>query len=85
MNAIRLNKILEHDGELTLTGLPYRKGQKVELIVLSDNPAEVHASQLTADTLLASGLVGLWKDRKDIGDSTEYARQLREQAQRRMR
>jgi len=35
MNAIRLNKILEHDGELTLTGLPYRKGQKVELIVLS--------------------------------------------------
>jgi len=38
---------------------------------------------LTASQLLRSGLVGLWKDREDIEDSADYARQLREQAQRR--
>jgi hypothetical protein len=28
-----------------------------------------------------SGLVGMWKDRKDITDSSEFARKLRERAQ----
>lgn len=28
--------------------------------------------------LEASGFVGLWKDRTDIGDSSEFARRLRE-------
>jgi hypothetical protein len=40
---------------------------------------------MTADDLLASGLVGMWKDRTDIGDNHEFARQLREQAQTRDR
>lgn len=40
---------------------------------------------LTAADLLASGLVGLWSDRADIGDSREFARRLREQAQTRRR
>jgi hypothetical protein len=31
--------------------------------------------------LQASGVVGLWKDRDDIGDSVEYARKLREHTQ----
>lgn len=31
-----------------------------------------------ARALLESGLVGLWQDRVDVGDSREYARQLRE-------
>lgn len=30
-----------------------------------------------------SGLIGMWKDRTDITDSSEFARQLRERAQRR--
>ncbi|BCV22710.1 hypothetical protein hamaS1_27790 [Moorella sp. Hama-1] len=38
---------------------------------------------LTARKLLESGLVGMRKDRKDIGDSKVYARHLREQAQNR--
>lgn len=37
--------------------------------------------RLTARGLLRSGLIGLWKDRKDIRDSSLYARKLREQAQ----
>jgi hypothetical protein len=35
--------------------------------------------------LLNSGLVGLWKDRTDIIDSSDYARSLREQVQNRGR
>ncbi|MGN6367765.1 MAG: hypothetical protein ACTHN5_05850 [Phycisphaerae bacterium] len=31
--------------------------------------------------LLNSGLVGIWKDRTDIGDSLEFARKLRKQAE----
>jgi len=37
MNAIRFHEVLQKDGELVLTGLPYRKGQHVELIVLNDS------------------------------------------------
>lgn len=36
---------------------------------------------LTAKMLLQSGLVGMWKDRTDIGDSGEFAVKLREQAE----
>jgi len=38
---------------------------------------------MTADEMLRSELIGIWKDLEDIGDSPAYARQLREQAQRR--
>jgi hypothetical protein len=37
--------------------------------------------ELTARDLLESGLVGLWADRDDMGDSVEYARQLRREAE----
>lgn len=36
---------------------------------------------MTGQELLNSGLVGMWAKRKDIGDSVEYARKLRAQAQ----
>ncbi len=36
---------------------------------------------LSAYNLLHSGLVGMWAERSDIGDSREFARRLREQAQ----
>jgi hypothetical protein len=40
---------------------------------------------LQASDLLQSGLVGIWAGRKDISDSREFARRLREQAQSRER
>ena len=85
MHAIQLHKMLEQDGRLLLTELPFRKGQAIDLILLGDLPAKTPKPLLTADVLLQSEIVGLWKDRQDIGDSTEYARQLREQAQQRRR
>lgn len=40
---------------------------------------------LTAKDLLESGLVGLWKDRTDIGDTLGFARALRQQSNTRSR
>jgi hypothetical protein len=38
---------------------------------------------LTAKALLDSGLVGLWRNRVDIRDTSAFARDLRERAQKR--
>lgn len=38
---------------------------------------------LTANVLLDAGIIGMWRNRQDIGDSSEYARTLRAQAQNR--
>jgi hypothetical protein len=85
MEAVRLHRIIEKDGELLITDLPCKKGQQVEVIVLTEPPATSQPSRLTAKRLLESGVVGLWQDRTDIADSAAYARQLRETAQRRQR
>ena len=45
--------------------------------------AQAHTKQLTARDLLQSSIVGLWSNRRDIGDSAAFARQLRKQAERR--
>lgn len=83
MEAVRVHKVVEKDGEILVTGLPCRKGQQVEMIVLIESAATPERPRLTAHRLLHSGLIGLWKDRQDIEDSAAYARQLRERAQRR--
>ena len=41
--------------------------------------SEVRGATGTAVDLAESGLFGIWADRTDIGDSVEYARQLRRQ------
>ncbi len=41
----------------------------------------VPKKEMTAEDLLNSDLIGMWEDRSDIGDSREFARRLREQAQ----
>ncbi|HTU92229.1 MAG TPA: hypothetical protein VMF69_19255 [Gemmataceae bacterium] len=46
MNAIRVETLIESDGELHLTELPCRRGDKVEAIVLILEPA----SRPAADT-----------------------------------
>ena len=83
MQAIRVQQIVIKSGELTITNLPVEKGQQVEVLLLFPSSEMPKRSRLTARQLLNSGLIGLWKDRTDINDSAVYARQLREQAQRR--
>ena len=43
MNAVRIETTIQVDGELRLTELPYRRGDKVEAIVLglNEQPAPV--------------------------------------------
>lgn len=37
MEAIKLNKVIEKDGEITLKGIPCKKGQKIEMILLLES------------------------------------------------
>lgn len=82
MEAVQVHQVMTKDGEIRITGLPYKKGQAVEVIVLLP-PASPPRARLTVGRLRKSGLIGLWQDRDDIGDSSVYARQLREEAQER--
>jgi len=81
MEAVRIKEKIKKDGEILLTGLPFKKGQLIEMIVMSE-PARRKTKPSTARQLLASGIVGMWKDRV-IDGSSSYARTLREKAQRR--
>ncbi|HFC11440.1 MAG TPA: hypothetical protein ENJ56_01255 [Anaerolineae bacterium] len=83
MEAIRVQQTIERDGELLIEGIPFSKGQIVEITMLL-KPVEVSNSRrLTVQEFRESGLIGLWKDRDDIQDTLAYARNLREQAQNR--
>ena len=81
MEAICVQQTVRKSGELTIGNLPVQKGQQVEVLLLFTPLAK--RPRLTAKQLLNSGLVGLWKDRTDIADNLAYARQLRDQAQKR--
>jgi hypothetical protein len=83
MEAIQVKQVLTKDGEVVLTGLPFKQGQSVEIIVLRESAARTARPRLTVGRLRQSGLIGMWQDRDDIPDSSAYARQLREQAQQR--
>ena len=83
MEAIRIEQVVTEDGKVVITGLPYEKGQIVEVIMFPQAPSPEPRGRLTVRQLKQSGIIGLWKDRTDIKDSSLYARQLREQAQKR--
>ena len=83
-DTIHIQATIERDGEIHLSNLPVKRGQQIELSIRIA-PAPESVPGLTAQQLLASDLLGMWQDRTDIGDGMTYARQLREQAQRRER
>jgi len=83
MEAVRVQQVVAKDGEVLVRGMPYKKGQVVEIIVLPQPMRSTSRSHLTVRQLRQSGLIGLWKDRYDIRNNAAYARQLREQAQKR--
>jgi hypothetical protein len=83
MEAVQVQQVIARDGEVLITGLPYKRGQAVEIIVLLQPAPLLPRARLTVGRLRESGLIGLWQDRDDIGDSSVYARRLREQTQQR--
>lgn len=48
-----------------------------------DNEEQPRLKTFTGKQLLESGVVGMWADRTDIGDSVGFARKLRREAERR--
>ena len=83
MEAIRVQQVVAKDGEVLVRGIPYKKGQVVEIILWPQPAKTAPRPRLTVRQLRQSGLIGLWKDRDDIQDSAAYARRLRERAQKR--
>jgi hypothetical protein len=83
MEAIRVEQVVTEDGKVVITGLPYEKGQVLEVIMFPQPKSPTSRGCLTVRQLRQSGIIGLWKDRTDIEDSSVYARQLRERAQKR--
>jgi hypothetical protein len=83
MEAVQVHQVIARDGEILVTGLPYKRGQAVEVIVFVSPTTPKPRARMTVGQLRKSGLIGLWQGRDDIGDSSVYARQLREQAQQR--
>lgn len=81
--SLKVQKVIETDGEICITNIPFRKGERWEVIIRSATSPQEDKPPLTARKLLESGLVGMWKDRQDIGDSVIYARHLRVQSQNR--
>jgi len=83
MDEIHVSAVMDKDGELSVNakGLPFKKGEQVEITIKGMTPYDYPNS--TAEHLLKSKLVGLWKHRTDIGNSAEFARKLRQKAGRR--
>jgi hypothetical protein len=74
------------DGKTIVPDEPVNLPQGTPLFVLVGKKRPLTPEEsITGAQLAKSGLVGLWKNRKDIGDSVEYARKLRRQAETRGR
>jgi len=76
MEAVQRRQILAKDGEVLVTGLPYRKGDAVEVIVL---PQPAASERLTVGDLRRSGQIGRSQYRDAIGAGSTFARPLRAQ------
>ncbi len=80
METVQIQHTMNCDSELVLTGLPYKKGQYIEVLLIPLPEAPTPKPRMTIRQFRESGLIGMWKDRDDIQDSADYARQLREEA-----
>ncbi len=82
ITALRQKVKVERGGVINLRSRNLKAGTTAEVIVLVETD-KIPEETMTAADLLKSGLVGLWADREDIGDSLEFARNLRSKASRR--
>lgn len=64
-----------------LRQVPEKRWDAVLSFIQSLDPSKQPV--FTGADMLKSGIVGMWADRDDIGDSREFARKLRRQAENR--
>ncbi len=74
MERVQVRQVIAKDGEVLITGLPYKKGQAVEIIVSPQGMTLAPRACLTVGRLRRSGLIGMWQDRRDIDYSSVYIR-----------
>ena len=83
ITAVKQKITVQSGGLVSLRSRRLKPGTRAEVIVLVE-PAKTTAERsMTGADLLKSGLVGMWAGRKDIGDSLEFAHQLRQKAEKR--
>ena len=83
ITAFKQQVTIKSGGLVSLRSRKLKAGTIAEVIVLVE-PAETTVEKsMTGADLLKSGLVGIWAERKDISDSLEFARQLRQKAEKR--
>lgn len=83
ITAFRQKVTVRRGGVINLRSQKLKPGAIAEVIVLVEGEEQQTTRKMTAADLLKSGMVGMWAERKDIGDSLKYARTLREQAEHR--
>jgi len=82
MSTHHTNTTVDAEGSIIVRDLPFEEGDEVEVFVVRRTTPTSDPSG-TANALRSSPLAGLWTDRSDLPPSPEYARSLREDAQRR--
>ena len=86
ITAFRQKVIVKPGGVINLRSQTLKAGETADVIVLIENGRKKTKKRIvTAADMLQSDLFGIWANRKDIDDSLEYARMLRQQAESRGR
>ncbi len=80
MEAIERDHVISKDGELVVSGLPFKTGETIHVILIARKSKDPTPRGIGIRELKNSKIFGMWKNRTDIGDSTEYARKLRKEA-----
>lgn len=80
MKTVSIKTTIPADHRLVVEVPPEIPSGPAEVVVTALAPGEAGGVWTLGD-LLASGLVGLWGDRRDIEDSMEFARVLRKAAE----
>ena len=92
MGSIQMDMVVEKDGVISMkvSGLPFKKGQEVNVTFKAKEKSSRTKKKSSArypfssaGRLRNSPLIGMWADRTDIGTSVEFARKLRDRAEKR--
>ena len=72
MNAFKIQTVIETDGELHLTGLPCRKGNRVEVIVLVTDQTTEAQREEALQRLLARAQASTFKSEGPYPSRDDY-------------
>lgn len=86
ITAFRKKTVIRKDGSIAISIPELDPGAQAEVIILVDTEKPKQSDKtrpMTAAELLSSGLAGMWAKRKDLGNSLQFAQELRQTAERR--